>query len=64
MNTSELIQSSKVNSESLQWEINRVDHFLIPPDTDLHNLLCCVWNHMNVDIFVKLYVWDLSGVIE
>jgi hypothetical protein len=39
-------------------------HLGFPPDADFHSLLFLVWNHMNIDIFVELYVWDLNGVIE
>jgi hypothetical protein len=26
--------------------------------------LAVTWNHMNIDIFVEMCVWDLNGVIE
>jgi hypothetical protein len=59
-----LIFSSKVDAESLQREGYCVHHFGIPPDTDLHDLLCCVWDHVDFDFFMKLHIGNFDGVVE
>ena len=64
MDTSGLIFSSKVDTESLQRKCHCVHHFGIPPDTDLHDLLGYVWNHVDLDLFMQLHIGDFDGVIE
>ena len=64
MNRFDLIFSSKVNSESLQGQRHRVHHFVVPPDTDLHDLLRWVWNQVDFNFFVELDVGDFDGVVE
>ena len=39
-------------------------HLVIPPDTDLHDLLGCFWNQVDFDFFVKLHIGNLDGVVE
>ena len=39
-------------------------HLAIPPDTDLHNLLGCVWNQVDFDFFVELHFWNFDRVVE
>ena len=39
-------------------------HFAIPPDTDLHDLLGCVWNQVDLNFFAKLHIGNFDGVVE
>ena len=39
-------------------------HLVIPPATDLHDLLGCVWNQVDFNFFAKLHIGDFDGVIE
>jgi hypothetical protein len=41
-----------------------MDHLVIPPDADLHDLLGYVWNQVDIDVFVQLHIGDLDDVIE
>ena len=41
-----------------------MDHLVMPPDTDLHDLLGCVWDQVDFDVFVQLHIGDFDGVIE
>ena len=39
-------------------------HLVIAPDTNLHDLLGCVWNEVDMDIIIGIYLWNLDSVVE
>lgn len=64
MNRFGMVFSSKVNSETVQGQGQTVDHVVVPPDAYAHDVLCRVWNHVDIDVRVKLDVGDFDGVVE
>ena len=59
----EMIQSSKLDSESMEWQGEGVNHSLVPPNTELHDVFLFVWHHVDIDILSERDVGNLDGVV-
>ena len=41
-----------------------MDHFIIPPDAKVHDLVGYIWNKVNGDILIGRGIWDRDGMIK
>ena len=61
---SELFETSKVNSEFVEWITDGMDHFVVPPDADIHDLFAGVWDEMDFDLLVDRHLRYFDSVVE
>jgi hypothetical protein len=36
----------------------------VPPDADVHELICVVWHHVHIDVYAQGHVGHLYGMVE
>jgi len=53
-----------VDTETLEWQRDGVDHFVIGPDADVHEVFGDVGNEMDIDIVEQRGIGYFDGVVK
>ena len=53
-----------MNSEFVEWIADGMDQLVVPPNTDVHGLVICVWDEVDLDFLTKWHLRHFDGVIE